>query len=261
MKLKNIKDSFENREIKPSNGSWDVLAGRLDAQEKQQSKKPVVVYWLAAIAAVLIAAVLIYPALKSNTQIVDRDKNQIVITKETKAKENAIKKPNTLKTEHLKETFKTEVQIVTNESNAVPVLNNNDQKAPVKTKQADLIAQKTNALMAENQLVKESIEYLNAPVKEPILEQQENTSITITEENLMARKALTVDEEMELLLNEALQKVQVTEIAVTTVNPEQLLRETEWDIESDKRSRLQKGIKNGWNVLKNEAFAIVEIKK
>ncbi|MEP2970208.1 MAG: hypothetical protein ABJO82_11775, partial [Nonlabens ulvanivorans] len=73
MKLNNIKNTFEKREIKPSAGSWDVLSARLDEDDKK-SKKPVVIYWLSAIAAIFIAALLLYPSLSNETIINSDDK-------------------------------------------------------------------------------------------------------------------------------------------------------------------------------------------
>lgn len=51
-----FRDSLEQREIKPSTGSWEQLAGRLDASEK----KPTPIFWWIGIAATIVGGILIY---------------------------------------------------------------------------------------------------------------------------------------------------------------------------------------------------------
>ncbi|MEP2969813.1 hypothetical protein, partial [Nonlabens ulvanivorans] len=89
----------------------------------------------------------------------------------------------------------------------------------------------------------------------------EDTAMASVSNQHIIEKQLTAEEEMELLLNKAMGKVEVTEVAVKTINPDKLLRETEWDIESDNRSKLQNSIQGGLNFLRAEAVAIVDRNK
>ncbi len=56
MKLKNIKNQFDKREIAPSENSWERLAAQLDSVDKK--KKRPLVYWISAVAAILIVALM-----------------------------------------------------------------------------------------------------------------------------------------------------------------------------------------------------------
>ncbi|MDP5100670.1 MAG: hypothetical protein NWQ09_05025, partial [Nonlabens sp.] len=90
MKLNNIKKSFDERVIAPSPASWDKLAQRLDNEQK--TKKRPYLYWLGAVAAaVVIALMIIVPVFTNsadsiNDSVVKQDgkpviKNKLDITK------------------------------------------------------------------------------------------------------------------------------------------------------------------------------------
>lgn len=257
MKLKNIKDTFNSREISPSTGSWDQLAGRLDLEENK-SKKPVLIYWLGAIAAVLIAALLLYPAL-TNESSVNQDSNSQIVTTDDPVEQESING---------------------SEDNAVVIIEKNqliEEKQPsndevnksIIRKPANKILKEQSSITQPSQKQITSNEQKLANQKLQIIENtllnddlnevsKKSTAIALQESKPVIKKSLTVDEEMELLLNNAMGKVKTTEIVTKTVDPNKLLRETEWDIESDQRSKLQNGIQNGLNFLKAEAIAIVE---
>lgn len=51
-----FKNKLDSREIKPSEGSWEQLAGRLDSAEKRS----VPIFWWVGIAATIVGGILIY---------------------------------------------------------------------------------------------------------------------------------------------------------------------------------------------------------
>jgi hypothetical protein len=62
---------------------------------------------------------------------------------------------------------------------------------------------------------------------------------------------------MELLLRQAIKNTSISEIDVKKINVAQLLRETEWDIEADRRIKIDNTIFDQLDKLKSEAFALV----
>lgn len=256
MKLKNIKDTFDKREIKPSASSWDALASRLDEEEKK-SKKPVI-YWLGAIAAVLIAAVLIYPALNGNNKV-NQQVDGTIVTIEDKDQENSsdVIIPDATEVD----------QIIKDQQKEGLVINDDDtveKKEEVISKksrsQKQYIAQTTQKeSVKKEELVQEPNQIIdNGLPQEPMQNTIDDTAIASNQKSQVIEKVLTAEEEMELLLNNAMNKVEQPVIAVKTINPDLLLLETEWDIESDNRSRIQNSIQDGLNFLKTEAVALVD---
>ncbi|PQJ30954.1 hypothetical protein BST92_02960 [Nonlabens arenilitoris] len=253
MKLNNIKNTFEKREIKPSAGSWDALSARLDEDDKK-SKKPVVIYWLSAIAAIFIAALLLYPSL-TNDALMDSDNNEVVNTlpldEDINSNDMMFVEPKLDETENsdVASTVNTDVHINDESSNNViknqSIAQNNKQPKTVNSKLKNDIQTVQNSASA-------------IVIDEPLSNVNEDTAMASVPDQHIIEKQLTAEEEMELLLNKAMGKVEITEVAVKTVNPDKLLRETEWDIESDNRSKLQNSIQGGLNFLRAEAVAIVD---
>ncbi|MGJ8684913.1 MAG: hypothetical protein ACSHWW_09835 [Nonlabens sp.] len=251
MKLKNIKETFDNREIKPSASSWDALSSRLD-QEEKKSKKPVVIYWLGAIAAVLIAAVLLYPSLSDDLNINDESTHQIVITEDAVKEESGKLNPEVIENELVNEQV-TEVVSIANTA----VKKELEVKVQSKNKSSVKGTKKSKPSSISSP---QEVEIAQVPLsgnKELLIDSQEETTIAHMETNVIVEKTLTAEEEMELLLNEALQKTQPTEIAAKSIDPNKLLREAEWDVESDRRSRIQNKLQDGWDFIKSEAVTMV----
>lgn len=255
MKLKNIKDTFESREIQPSAGSWDALASRLETEENK-NKKPLM-FWLGAIAAILIAALLIYPALNDNNKV-DQQIDDTIVTIEDKDQENSsdVSVPDAIE---VNQTIKNQQKegLVINEAIATQKEEVISKKSPL---QKQYVAQTSqNESLKKEKIQQEVEQIINDPLtKESIHKNIDDTAITSNQKSQVIEKVLTAEEEMELLLNNAMNKVEQPVIAVKDINPDLLLMETEWDIESDKRSKLQNSLQNGLNFLKAEAVAIVE---
>jgi len=244
MKLKNIKDQMDKREIAPSAGSWDALASRLETEEKK-NKKPLI-YWLGAIAAVLIAAVLVYPSLNDDTDVANSSENQVVQAEDE------------LQQEFNNATLQSNVDIPI--SQEPPLVENNtlemEKKEAVESK--NIILKNEGVTQVSQKVIVRIQRNENEPLPETIFKTNNGNLMTAIDSLTPVETPLTTEEEMELLLRQAMNKVEMTEVAVKSINPDQLLRETEWDIESDKRNKLQNSLQNGLNFLKAEAIAIVE---
>ena len=259
MKLNNIKDSFENRKIEPSANAWDQLASRLD-QEEKKDKKPVI-YWLSAIAAALVFGFFLYPLVtnqidktEKQNEIVVEDKNTTieansfqnkeVVTQDIIIKENEIA---------LVENGNTKKNISSEKNTTRKKSNFNDSKAKFTKNKTSTNSEIAAADLAPTAKEKAKNNYI-----------PEDNSIDPAIANAITQnktQPLTAEQEMELLLSKALKNNRLNEVAVEEVNIDRLLRETEWDIEADRRNRVNDIIYDQLGKLKSEAFALVGANK
>ncbi len=120
---------------------------------------------------------------------------------------------------------------------------NSVQKASKRSLKTDI----ATVVEGENKITEPKI---NKPMVQPL-------QITENAIAMNGSNTLTPEQEADLLLKEAFAKAESKTIASQSIKPEQLLRETEWDIESERRNVLNDGLKSGLDILKNEAFALI----
>lgn len=250
MKLNNIKDQMGKREIAPSAQAWEKLQARLD--EKPASNKTWM-YWVSGIAAALLLGFFLFPMLTTTT-VVALD-NQVVI-KETKTE---------IKTDNITpETIKEEIvvvektQVINEKTNPSPAI----QSKPVTKKVTNLKeAIATTTPNSKKQNVANNEPFIEQPVLNNIEETIVATTTTAPPEIVEQPVAvkLTAAQEAELLLQKALGNQPKNDaVATKAVDPKMLLMETEWDIESDRRNKIQNSIQDGLNFLKTEAVALID---
>lgn len=253
MKLKNIKNSFNNREIEPSTGAWDQLASRLDQEEKKK-KKPFI-YWLGAIAAIFILGVIVYPFINGDSTTPNSNENTIVLEDV-----NSINETN-LKNNELAVESKLNLEEKIENSPVKSVINNTTPTTVSekrKLKRSSQVANVTKPSENKQSVTKES------NIKEirtnSIIEDSSINPLLSNPITQVGPKKLTTEEEMELLLNEAMQNTPKTVIAAKEYNIDQLVRESEWDLEADKRNKVNSAIFNQLGKLKNEALTLISKK-
>ena len=251
MKFNNIKDKFEDREIQPSADSWERLSQRLDTGEKK-SKKPVIL-WLSGIAAVLILGWIAAPAFFAfqTSQPVD---NGLVIEESNDMDDASFEN----KDEEI------EIPSDLNDSKKNAIVSSDIQKESQESKVKE---------KRQTPVVKEVVK---ASVKNDIAFE---TAINQKEGNLVIQDALADKEttaveaqvtgpmsEADRLLNDALKRLgsksQIdTGVAANSkpsIDPHKLLRETEWDLEAQKRNLLENTLLDGLGKLKREAIALID---
>lgn len=255
MKLNHIKDSFDNRKIEPSAGAWDQLASRLD-QEEKKSKKPVL-FWLGAIAALLIFAVFIYPVVNNDIEAVENN-NEVVI-------EGSQNKPaSSYSKEQIRPNPTNMIDPVVPAPSSVEAIASTNHKE--KTQTSTLQNMKLETVKDEKK-----VDLTATTIKKPLTNSIEKQPIrnTLIDDNSVnpelansvaqtTPKKLTAEEEMELLLNEAMQNYSSTEVTVKQMNVEQLIREAEWDAETDRRNRVNDLIFDKLGKLKAEALTLID---
>jgi hypothetical protein len=240
MKLKNIKDKFEDREIQPSADAWDKLSQRLDTTEKK-NRKPIML-WLGAVAAVFVLGLTVIPSLFFNGDHPIPVENQVVIenpTAEDLVNEDVngdLVVPNK---------GKQPLDVVTVEKEAVAVIESSNSKAkkPAVTKKESM---------------KQDIAF-EEPENNPMKPLETESAVAVEEPQIIsADEMLTPQTEADALLNRALQNIQVIQATATTINPSKLLRETEWDLEARRHNRLENTLLDGLGRLKREAIALID---
>jgi hypothetical protein len=257
MKLNTIKNSFEKRKIEPSTTAWSQLASRLD-QEEKKNKKPVI-YWLSAIAAAVVVGLVLYPFFSSDVNRIEKH-NQLVV-EENKTPVEATDPQNKEAIQQGLLTTHKETKIVLEENWKIK-----KEASPEKSlSKNNLITNPHKRIALKNTLVTNSIitqtgiaaidKETTLPTYYPESNAIDPISINIAAQN--KPQPFTAEEEMELLLKEALKNTSIIEIAVKEINVPKLLRETEWDIEADRRIKINSTIFDQLGKLKSEAFALV----
>ncbi|KQC32802.1 hypothetical protein AAU57_05355 [Nonlabens sp. YIK11] len=249
MKLNNIKNKFDDREIQPSADSWDRLSERLSTIEKK--KKQPVVLWLSGIAAILILGLLAAPAILFNDTI-DPTGSEIVI-EETSTQQKDLDLEAMEPVPVIKEQPQDAVAItdkdaaVTDEVKAkrVPL---ESKKLPIQPKKVTDIAsiERKDEIIEQNAIAASTTDF--------------NTQETVEQEDTSSLN------EVDQLLDNAMKKIarkkqinnSVAAISSSSVNPQKLLRETEWDIEAQNRNKLENTLLDGLGRLKREAVALID---
>lgn len=250
MKLKNIKDKFDDREIQPSSDSWERLSSRLDG-EKKSSRKPLVI-WFSAIAAVIVLGLTIVPALSFNNDV-EPIKNQMVIEDDSNEKN----------TEQKDETEIINAPVQNFESS---IVDNNKEVIKTERKPEAAIRKPARNQNQKNQRTDLAIQ---KPKVDLLKTEELETAIALETPSISETKAIDSQlSEADKLLNAALNRLSVESSNASTngiaannsksINPQKLLRETEWDLEANKRNRLENTLLDGLGRLKREAVALID---
>ncbi len=242
MRLKNIKEQFDKREIQPSQQSWSKLEDMLDAQE-DNTKKSTLIIWIGGIAAALVLGLIAVP-------LVNQDDTAapvavpLVIEKENKSEGQF---PATILDSNLQ-----------NLNVQQDALVEGQVEAPVETPTPAVRDNSTPDLEVE-ELIQRPVVAINVVVIEDPVKLQLNIDT-----QQPANEA--VISEADRLLNAALSKLnedQANRTAITSsesplINPSKLLQETQWDMEYEQRHSIENTVRDGLGRLKREAVAFLD---
>ncbi|MGB5982962.1 MAG: hypothetical protein WBG46_12535 [Nonlabens sp.] len=257
MKLRDIKDNFNEREIQPGAGSWEKLSAQLDVAEK--NKKRPYLYWLGAVAAILVVALLAYPVM-SGVNSRNEDPNNQVVVQEPPADNENIKEVNKSPQSEVAVEIKLGSELneqeksIEKEKEKAPVAKN--LPAATHVKQALAQTHSSNKINKDHKTQPQKVEdKIISQTQEAVANVESIDSSTMVEDQ--TKPALTADQEAAKLLEKLLGNDNTEVVSTRSIKSEQLLRETEWDIEADRHNRINKGLKDGLGKLKNEAFALI----
>lgn len=264
MKLNTIKKSFDQRSITPSADSWDNLSQRLDSEQKT-SKRPYL-YWITAVAAALLAAFLLYPVINGDATDVNKE-----IVKEEPTPLNSTIKENNLPSDALtKEELITKqdaravstTTLVTNnteEQSQKPAAHTGSKTHDKADNNDEAVAQTTAAQANSDAHVQVAMQ---TPSHNPVL----HNTAAVVQQTVKDQKPgitkLTAAQEADLLLQRAMAtlKTQPTGVASKSIDPKKLLMETQWDIDAEKRNRLENMLLDQFGKLKTQVVTLVDKK-
>lgn len=251
MKLNNIKKSFDERVIAPSSDSWDKLAQRLDNEQK--TKKRPYLYWLGAVAAaIVIALMIIVPVFTNSTDSIN---------------DSVVKQDTIPVIENNSSIAKKDTDVENKVVNTTAIQNQESTIAtkPTKTLTAkesqQTVQQQNNSQLAQNEVNKQGEMTKNS------VQVYTNTAVVVQEQKEIivgsaATTKLTAAQEADLLLERAMAtlKTQPTGVASKSIDPKKLLMETQWDIDAEKRNRLENMLLDQFGKLKAQVVTLVDKK-
>lgn len=231
-----IKEQLQAREIAPSVGSWEQLSTRLDAQQKK--KKPMI-FWM-GIAATIIGGILILSLVFN----VNTPSKSPVIVDTPKQELNADKKLENSSEEIFIETEQEE-QVVTSETTEELV-------APKNRKTTSFAERREEIVVVDNKPL------LNAQIDNSFENSKSHGILEATLNDALAnvlsktKNAGTItDAEVNRLLTEAASKISQerykTDYAVGKVNPQDLLQDVEYEMDTSFRDKIFEILKEGYS--------------
>ena len=249
MKLSSIKKSLGERVIAPSPASWDKLAQRLDNEQK--TKKRPYLYWLGAVAAAVVVALMIIVPVFSNSA--DSINDSFVKQDVKPVIENKLDTPK---------------PDVSDENNVADIKTKQTQEKAVATQTTKTVTSKklqqttlrqSNSQLAHSETSNQEVE--NKKAVQVITNRNTAVAVQKQKEVVMVNAVttkLTAAQEADLLLERAMKKTQLqTTITSAKVDPAKLLMETQWDIEADRRNRVENILQDQFGKLKAQAVAII----
>ncbi|WP_299431694.1 hypothetical protein [uncultured Aquimarina sp.] len=264
-----IKEKLEQRTIRPSNGSWEKLEGKLDDQLSQKKTKK---YWWLGIAA-SIAGFLIVTTVYMNSgntstsfdvEFVDANKEviqkkesiDIVEVKETKSKgeaevvkENSKAVESQIKQNTVVESSKKESKSLEKNENFEKVIS--EEYKPIIAKKAfkenskEAVAIQIDTI--KNKIIEEDI---SLQITTDIIQSKVSDIIAKVKE-LEKNNDVITDEEVDALLRKAQHEITTQQILKSnTVNASALLLDVESELDESFKDRVFEALKTGFEKLK-----------
>lgn len=235
----NIKETLEERAIKPSATSWDTLAGKLDAADRKKSTNR---YWWMGIAASVVAILFTVTVFfnGNSTQI----QNPVIVDTQEQVDDQLIPM----------EKLPVEIQVAEAQQDAAvhePVKKNTTNKELLKT-QGDITPSiKQNSSVAK--IAKEIIEPLDTNLQKETIEDRKATEIVAQIQDLKSKGQTVTDADIEALLFQAQKEIRyqtMTEEGTLVVDANALLQDVESDLQQSFRNKIFEALKNSYETVK-----------
>jgi hypothetical protein len=237
-----IKEKLEQRAIKPTVGSWDKLANKLDAHKEKNSKKGL---WWLGIAASIAGIILVFNSFL-NTAI-DVEENAPIRVVNGQDSDRGLEVPsNEKKSVPAEDTFIVDTEnsseLETDNREKIVTQEIEEQKRQ-KTKLASTSQDVNASKIATNTIDKKDVELDNS-----VINNSEKNYASV-ETQATVKNSENLDNEIETLL--ALAKKEVsTQTAInkekTKVNAKGLLDEVEFDLDESFRDKVFQTLKTGY---------------
>lgn len=216
-----IKEQLQKREIKPSEGSWEKLQGRLNHREEPSRSK---IWWVTLVAAVAVVffmlGTLFNSPVENIPEVVDSQKPTIL-------KENTSEETQKELTKSLTET-------------SALVKNNEKDELPKKMK-----SNIQESFIKPSEKIASVTELQDVKIEVPVVSADEEASF------MDASSQYSIDSEVEALLLVASSEIENDPAyEVQTVSAGELLNEVEHELELNFRQKVFEVLKDGYSKAK-----------
>lgn len=243
-----MKEKLEKRSLQPSPESWDLLAKRLDAEEKRKNKS---LYWWMGIAASFVGILLVTTFyFNSNTvdktipTIVDTEEN-VIQQKENQKIETPIKKEE-VAVENV-HSIENNLKVKETKANASLIVSKQN-KLTNKLPQEEVVAQ------TDNLSPKESLEKVSVIEKSKLTFEDQKIQDVVAEINALKAKGNTIsDSEIDSLLKKAQKEILNNRLYnenTRMVDANALLQDVEEDLQQSFRSKVFEALQSGYESVK-----------
>lgn len=238
----NIKEKLEQRAIKPTVGSWDKLADKLNAHEDKNSNKR---YWWLGIAASIVAIIVVYNSFL-NTAIVIEENSPVKVVNEQDS-DNVMEVPS-----NDEESVPTEDIFIADTENS-SVLETDKYKKTVTQAVTEQRRQKTNLAdtsqdVNASKIASKSVEKQDDELDKAILNNSEKKYASVETQSTVSGSE-NLDNEIEALLAQAQKEVSAQMVISkekSKVNAKGLLDEVEFDLDESFRDKVFQTLKTGY---------------
>ncbi|RXJ44534.1 hypothetical protein [Gelidibacter gilvus] len=235
----NIKETLEKRTIKPTHKSWDALASKLDASDRNKSKK---IYWwmgmAASVAAILFTATVFFNGNGNEIQA------PVIVDTQEQIDDQLIpmeKLPVEIQIAEAQQADESPEQIDKTTTNKELVKKQNDLTPTIKQ----------NSSVAK--IEKEIIEPLDTNLQNEILEDKKVTEIVAQIQDLKSKGQTITDADIDALLVQAQKEIRyqtMTQGGTLIVDANALLQDVEADLQQSFRNKIFEALKNSYETVK-----------
>lgn len=247
----NLKEKIEERTIQPSEASWDVLAKRLDNQDK---RKPKTVYFWVGIAASIVGVALVTTLFFNNSEfenstpaIVDTE------TKEEQLKEEVLnpvenqKEENTVAVEQVEDIKTSTEKTISTQKNGAVVQKSTRIVSPNTT----VIIKEAVAATTTNE--QEKVKHLETPLNSLEFEKAKINDVVDEIKKLNLEDVTVSNAEIDSLLKQAEREILKNRLyneTTRTVSADALLQDVEDELEQSFRAKVFDALKNSFDTVK-----------
>ncbi|MBO3097230.1 hypothetical protein [Gelidibacter pelagius] len=235
----NIKETLEERTIKPSTTSWDTLAGKLDAADRNKSKT---MYWWMGIAASVVAILFTVNVFFNGNSA--EIQNPVIVDTQEQVDEHLIPMEKLPVKEQLATTQQDDEMRESVEKNTA--------KEELLKKQNDLtLPLEQNSSVAK--IEKEIIEPLDTNLQNESLEDKKVSEIVAQIQDLKSKGQTVTDADIDALLVQAQKEIRYQTIineGTLTVDANALLQDVESDLQQSFRNKIFEALKTSYETVK-----------
>jgi len=247
----NLKEKIEERTIQPSEASWDVLAKRLDNQDKRKSKT---VYFWVGIAASIVGVALVATLFFNNSEfenstpaIVDTETKEEQLKEEVLNPVESEKEVNTVAVEQVEDIKRSTKKTISTQKNGAVVPKSTKIVSPNTT----VIIKEAVAATTTNE--QEKVKHLETPLNSLEFEKAKINDVVDEIKKLNLEDVTVSNVEIDSLLKQAEREILKNRLyneTTRTVSADALLQDVEDELEQSFRAKVFDALKNSFDTVK-----------